>query len=465
MQNNRYGKDLTIGNIPRHLISFAVPMLFGNLIQISYSIINTMWVGHLVGEDAVGAAGLSFFVLFLTIGLAVGLTMAATILVSQYYGAKNDVMVKRVVDNSFSLTLAIGIIITVVGILLSDFILKLMNAPPENFSMASSYLKLSLLSTIFMYMAFLIGAILRGIGDTVTPLIFMSLGIGLNAILDPFFIGGFGPFPSHGLNGAAIATLVSQFIALAANLIYFHKKSHFVTLNFKKLVFDKKITLLIFKIGLPSIVQQSLLSIASMFVSSFVNAFGSAATNAFGAIIRVDMFAFMPAISIGMAASSLTGQNLGAGKPERVREIFKWGVIISSTITILISLFAVLFAKYILMAFGLGDDPKALEVGISYMRIVGSCYLFFGLLFVSNGIINGAGHTMTAMVISLVSLWVVRVPGSWFLSKTTLGISGVWVAMAISFVVSMLVSMIYYFSGRWKKTVIMKPAEAVPPLN
>ena len=455
------GKDLTVGSIPRHLVLFAVPMLLGNIMQIGYSIINTIWVGHLVGEDAVGASGVSFFVLFLLIGLVMGMSMASTILVSQYYGAKDYRMVEKVVHTSFTLALILGGILTVAAMFSCDFLLKLMDTPKENFAMASSYLKISVAGFLLMYLGFLINSILRGIGDTVTPLIFMAVGIGLNAVLDPFFIGGFGPFPLVGLDGAAYATLVSQAAALAMSFVYLHRRNHLVAFHPEKPALDPHVTSLLFKIGLPSIVQQSLVSVSSLFITTFVNAFGSAATNAFGAVVRVDMIAFMPAISMSMAVSALTGQNLGALKPERVEDVFKWGTIMTSAITSFISLVVVIFPGPILALFGLGGDAKVMEIGITYLRMVGSSYIFFGIMFISTGVINGAGHTMTTMVFSLFSLWVVRVPVSWLLSRTSLGIKGIWIAVILSFIVTMTVSLTYYRSGRWKKAIISKAPATV----
>ena len=459
--NNQFGTDMTVGSIPRHLLRFSIPMLIGNLIQIGYSIVNRIWVGHLIGENAVGAIGVSFPVFFTLIGLSMGISMASTILVAQYYGAKDYRMVERVVGNSFSVALLAGTILTGSGILFGDFLLHIMDTPPENFTMASSYLKISLLGFILLYLGFLINSILRGIGDAVTPLVFMSIGIGLNTILDPFFIGGFGPFPSHGLNGAAYASIVSQTTAVVISIIYLNRKGHVVAFNPKKLTLDRHITLLLFKIGLPSIVQQSLISISGMFVQTFVNSFGAAAANAYGAVLTVDMFAFMPAMSMSMAVSTLTGQNLGAGLPERVKRIFKSGVMMTSSITILISILVVTLSRLILIMFGLGDDIRVMDIGISYLRIAGSCYIFFAIMFISNGVINGAGHTLITMVFTLLSLWIIRVPLAWFLSKTGLGIAGIWIAVACSFFVTMIISLTYYFSGRWRKSTIIKTP--VPP--
>lgn len=463
--DKQFGKDFTIGSIPRHLLYFSIPMLLGNLIQIGHSIINTIWVGHLVGEDAVGAIGVSFPIFFILIGFAMGISMATTILVSQYYGAKDFFMVKRVVNNSFSLSLILGMGLTLTSILWRDNLLRFMETPPENFSLASSYLKINLTGFILLYIAILISSILRGIGDTVTPLAFMAIGIGMNALLDPFLIGGFGPFPRLGLNGAAYATLISQIIAMGISLIYLNWKSHLVAFNPKSLILNKALTSLLFKIGLPTIVQQSLISLGNLFVLSFVNAFGSAATNAFGAVGRVDMLAFMPGMSMSMAVSAITGQNLGANQPQRVKEIFRWGILMTSFITILISIFAVFFSKIILRMFGLGNDTEVMRIGMRYLQIVGSSYIFLAILFVANGIINGAGHTLMTMIITLLSLWIVRVPGSWLLSKTTLGVTGIWISIALSFVVTMGASLTYYFSGRWKKPVIFRASLTVPVMD
>ena len=463
--DKQFGRDFSKGSIPKHLLSFSIPMLLGNLIQISYNLINIIWVGHLVGENAVGAVGISFPILFILIGFAMGITLATTILVSQYYGARDYAMVKKVVSNSFSLPLIVGVILTFACILLRNFLLELIKTPPENFAMASSYLRIMLLSFILTYTGFLISSILRGIGDTMTPLIFMAIGVGLNAILDPLLIGGFGPFPRLGLNGAAYATLISQAVALSLAFTYLNWKNHLVAFHPREVIFDRHLTFLVFKIGVPSIIQQSLVSIGAMFVTTFVNSFGSAATNAFGAVGRVDMVVIMPAVSMSMAVAALTGQNLGAGKPDRVKEVFKSGVVMTSFITIFISLMVVFLSRFILTLFGLGEDTKVMEIGITYLRIVGSSYLFFAVMFISNGVINGAGHTMTTMVFTLVSLWLVRVPVSWWLSKTSLGITGVWIAIALSFLTTMTVSLAYYFSGRWKKSPIIKEPAAVPAIG
>ncbi|MGA3172861.1 MAG: MATE family efflux transporter [Syntrophorhabdales bacterium] len=461
--NKQFGKDLTVGSIPRHLLLFSVPMLLGNVMQIGHGLVNTIWVGHLIGENAVGAVGVSFPVIYLLFGFSMGMSLAATILVSQFYGAGDYAMVERAAGNAFSLALITGAVLTLVVVPSSDAILRLMATPPENFAMASSYLKINCAGIILLYVGLLTNFILRGVGDTVRPLVFMSIGLGMNAVLDPFLIGGFGPFPRWGLTGAAYATVISQALSLGTSIFYLNRTGHVAAFNPRKLILDRRMAGLLFRIGLPSTVQQGLVSIGSLFISTFVNSFGSAATNAFGAAGRVDMVVFMPALSMSMAVSALTGQNIGAGKPARVREIFRWGVLMTSSITLVISLAVVLFSGLILRMFGLGEDVRVMDIGITYLHVMGSCYILIALMFVSNGVINGAGHTMMTMAFTLLSLWLVRVPAAWLLSRTGMGITGIWAAVVLSFAVSLGASLTYYFSGRWKKSVVSLRTSPVLP--
>lgn len=458
--SEKFGKDLTTGSIPRHLLNFSIPMLLANLLQTGYSIINTIWVGNKVGDNAVGAAQVSFPIVFMLISLASGATLATTILVSQYYGAKDFKMVEKVVNNSFSIAIIMGVVLTVVGILASDAILRLMDTPQEIFSMASSYLKISLAGFVLIFLTFLITSILRGIGDTKTPLIFMAVGVAMNAVLDPLMIIGIGPFPKMGLDGAAYASLIAQAAAFVMAMIYLSRKNHFVAINLKKLTLDRKLTYVIFKLGFPSMVQQSLVSISSAFITGFVNAFGATATSAFGAAARIESLVFMPAMSFGMAASALAGQNLGAGKPERVKDVFKWGIIMTSVVTLVLSGLIVAFPKLLLSMFV--QETEVLDIGIGYLRIVGCFYIVFAIMFISNGIINGAGKTMATMIFTIVTLWVVRVPLSAILSKTGLQISGIWISIDIGFTVGLIISLSYYFTGKWRKSAVIRQSAPEP---
>jgi putative MATE family efflux protein len=328
-----------------------------------------------------------------------------------------------------------------------------MDTPPEIFSMASSYLKISLSGIIFLYLSFTINQILRGLGDTVRPLIFMGTGVVLNAILDPFLIIGIFPFPKLGLNGAAIASVISQAVSLIIALTYLNRKSHLVAIHFRRLRFDRHIMWLIARIGFPSTIEQCLISVGSAFVTKYVNFFGPDAIAAFGAGSRIDMVAMMPAIAIGMSATALTGQNLGAGKPERVKEVFKWALLLGTMISGIVAVFAFTFPRFILSMFT--HSEPVLAIGVQYLRIVAPCYFLFALIFVSMGVVNGAGQTIIPMIFTLISLWAVRVPVAWYLSQnTSLKSKGIWIAMAAGFMVTAIIGYFYYLTGRWKKSAL-----------
>lgn len=439
-------------------------MLVGNMLQSGYSIINMIWVGNIVGENGLGAAAVSFPIMFILIGIGAGLTMATSVLVAQFYGARNHEQMKKVISNSFSLGITISVLLTVLGITFSNLLLRMMNTPEAIFAMSGSYLRISLGGAILLYLMFTISSILRGIGDTVTPLMFMGGGVVLNAILDPLMIMGIGPFPRMGLNGAAWASVIAQGISLTFALVYLSRKNHVVTIKFQKPSFDKHILWLLCKIGFPATVQQSLVSIGQAFVTTYVNYFGASAIAAFGAAGRIDMVATMPAIAIGMAATALTGQNLGARKPERVKEIFKWALVLGTSISGVVAILAFSFPTLILSVF-IHHEP-VLDIGVQYLRIVAPCYFLFALMFVSAGVVNGAGQTLIPMMLTLISLWLVRVPLAWFLSqRTALGIKGIWIAMAAGFAVTAAVGYMYYASGRWKKATVKIQGPVDTPLE
>jgi putative MATE family efflux protein len=456
---NRFGRDMTVGSIPRHLLSIAMPMLIGNLMNTGYQIVNTLWLGRIIGDKAIAATAVSFPVIFVFVALAAGATMVTTIMVSQYYGAKNNAMVEKTVGTSFFIAIVLSILLSTGGILSSEFILRLLNTPDNIMDMASGYLKIVFIGFGFQYFSFLITSILRGLGDTKTPLLFMAAGVAVNAILDPLLIIGIGPFPKMGLNGAAWASVISVCIAVFMGFIYLRTKGSIVAPRMSLFRPDAAVARQIFKIGLPSSAQQGLVSIGMAAITSFVNGFGSLATAAFGVCGRIDSVAFMPAMSIGMAVSALAGQNLGAQKPERVRQVFSWGLLMTITITGTCALCYVLFPRFLMSIFV--TDEQVIKLGISYLTIVGPSCVFFAIMFVSNGVINGSGKTMITLVFTLLSMWGLRVPLAALLSRTSLGITGVWIAMSGSFLITMSISLLYYRSGRWAKSAIIKPVSIV----
>jgi putative MATE family efflux protein len=452
------GRDCTQGSIPRHLYAVAVPMLLGNFIQSGYTIINAIWVGRIVGKSAMGAIAVSFPIMFLFIAVAAGATMATTILISQYYGAGRYDQVKKTIGASFLFALVLSAVLTIAGVLSSDGILRLLNTPEAVIPIASVYLKINFYGFLIMYAGFLIGSVLRGIGDSKTPLYFMMIGVAVNAVLDPLLIAGPGPFPRWGLAGAGVATIIAQLVATVIGYRYLLKKGNIVAVRLKDLVWDSTIIRLILKIGFPSMIQQSLVSLGMATITGMVNGFGESAVAAFGAAGRIDTVSYFPAMSIGMAVSIITGQNIGAKKFDRVERTFRWGVAAAAAIALFFSILYLTIPHLMLGMFV--KDPEVIRIGAGYLRIVGTASIFFSIAFASNGVINGAGHTRVTLIFTLIALWGMRVPAALLLSKTGLGITGIWIGSASGFAVLMIVSLYWYRSGRWKKPVLRQPVPA-----
>ncbi|MFC0216544.1 MATE family efflux transporter [Paenibacillus chartarius] len=447
----QFGKDFTSGSIPRHLVQFALPILIGNLLATGYSVINIIWIGRLLGTEAVAAAAVSLPIFLAMVALSSGATLATSILVSRAYGAGDHKKIQQVVNNSWSVALIAIVLVTASGLLFADTLLRLLSTPAEIMGIASGYLKLTMLSFAFMYMSYLIASVLRGIGDTTIPLMFIVLSTVVNAVLDPLLIIGFGPIPSLGLNGAAGASILATGISVVLGFLYVRYKYREGPINPTRLLFERAIIMDIMRIGLPSFVQQMLVSLGYAVITIFVNGFGAAATAAFGVAGRIDSIVAMPAIAVMMAASTLTAQNLGAGKADRLKHILGWGILINIPVIAAISLLCVTFPEAILQVFV--KDEDVVSKGVEYLRLVGFGYLFFIVFYVSNGIINGAGKTISTMIISLISLCLVRIPLAAWLSNTELGIRGVWLAIVLSFAVTTAASLLYYFSGKWLKGV------------
>lgn len=461
----RHGRDLTTGSIPRHLIFFSLPMLAGNFIQTAYSLVNAIWVGKGLGKTELGAVTVSFPVTFILMAIAIGLTMGAGILAAQFVGARDTERFHRLVQTATLLLGTISLAVLGLGEAFAPGILRLMDTPPDILPLAVPYLRIVLLTVPFTFGIFLVGSLLRAVGDSKTPLYFQSGGLILTAVLDPVLMFGWLGGPRLGLNGTAVANVFTQGVSLLALCGYLQMRKDVTAPDWRNLRPDGPMLRLILKIGLPSVAQHALVSSAFLFVTRFVNAYGASATAAFGAAIRIDQLAVLPALTLGAAVSTMTGQNIGAGRVERVREIFWWGILICGGITLAVSAVALAFPRTMMRMFL--DDPEAIRIGMTYLRTMGGCYLCFAVMFTSNGVINGAGYTLVTTGVSLVSLWLARVPlAAWF-SHHFQRVEAIWYAFAIGLVVGMIVSVCYYASGRWKRPLVRHgspPAPAAPEM-
>ncbi|MNC24120.1 Multidrug export protein MepA [compost metagenome] len=279
----------------------------------------------------------------------------------------------------------------------------------------------------------------------------------VNAVLDPFLISGIGPIPALSLNGAAYASLIATGIAVIPGFIYTRCKYRKEPLNPTAWEWNGHTVLAILKIGLPSFLQQMLVSMGYAFIIVFVNRFGASATAAFGIASRIDSLVAMPAMAVMMAVSAMTAQNIGAGKLHRMKGIMKYGILINIPVILIISLLCFLMPESIMRIFV--KEPEVIQTGAAYLKIVGPGYLFFTVFYVTNGMINGAGKTITTMVISFISLCLIRIPLAGLLSRQgALGLNGIWLAIVASFAVTTLNSLLYNAFGNRKKRVLQANA-------
>lgn len=447
--------DFTEGSIPNHLIRFSIPMLLGNLLQTFYNTVDSIWVGRFLGPGALAAVSVSAPIIFSLIAVAMGLTMATTVLVAQFKGARQQDLMELTIDNSVMLLTIIAGAVSILGIAFNRQILALVNTPAEIFEVASEYLVVFLAGLIFMFLYNIIGAILRGMGDSRTPLIFLAYATLLNIVLDPIMIFGIWPFPRMGVTGAALATVIAQAISAFLGFRHIARVNKIkIHVNFRG--FDLYLIKNLFKIGLPAGAQQLVVSLAGLAVSSIVNSFGKNVVAAYGVGLRLDQFAFLPAMTFSLAVSSLVGQNLGAGKHERVRETVRASIRIVSAVSLFMTLVMVTVPRPLLSIFT--TDREVLQLGASYLRTVSLSYLPMAIMFTLNGVMRGAGDTVPGMINTMAGLWFVRVPLARYLSSMpALGVRGIWMAVASSPIVGVILSWLYYRTGRWQKRAIRHP--------
>ena len=427
-------------------------MLAGSLLQTAYSLINAVWVGKFLGTTALAAVTVSLPAVFVLISVAAGLTLATNILVAQYAGARNWPRVKGVVQTSIILVGGSSLLFLALGESLARHLLAFINTPHAVLPLAVGYLRIFLWSLPFSFGIFLIASMLRGIGDSKTPVYFQTVSVGLNTILDPVLMFGWLGFPALGLNGAAWATVIAQGAGIAALMVYVRRKRRIVSPDWRRPRIDGAIAWLLVRIGLPAMIQQSVVSVSLLIIVSFVSAFGETADAAYGAALRIDQISFLPALTIGIAISTLAGQNIGARHYERVQQVFRWGVVVSGLISLAITLVVVSIPQVLLRAFT--NEPAVIAIGVGYLRIVGITYVLYAVLFASNGVINGAGYTTATTIISVIGLWGIRLPLAYALPKVIHNETGIWYAMLISVGATMLLSLAFYFSGRWKRPLV-----------
>ncbi len=442
-------KDFTTGNVTRQILFFSGPMVLGSLVQNLYNLIDSIIVGRFLGKEALAAVGASFPVIFTLISLVIGIGSGATTVVSQYFGARDMKNVAKTIDTIFIFFFLASLIVSVAGISSSGLIFRMMRLPDEIIPDAKAYMNVYLAGMFLLFGVNGIGSVLRGIGDSRTPLIIITFAAILNTILDLVFVLVFG----WGIAAVAFATILSHGIALVGTVWYLNRTHPLIRFSVFKMKFSRQIFNSCLRIGLPTGFQQSFVSLGMLAVMGIVTTFGTAAIAAYTAALRIDSFAKMPAFAFSSALSSFTGQNIGANNPLRVKSGLKSTLVISAGYSVLMSLLIVLFGQWMMRLFT--TDPEVIAIGQDYLVIVTSFYIFFSMMFTYTGLLRGAGATMVPMIVTLVMLWLIRVPLSVFMASQ-MGVNGIWWALPVSWIIGFLATWLYYLSGKWKNKGVIR---------
>jgi len=445
-------QDLTTGKEGKLIFQFAAPMLIGNVFQQLFSVIDSIIVGNFIGKEALAAVGASFPVIFMMVSLIVGLVMGTTVVISQYYGAKDFDRVKRAIDTMYIYSTGAAIITTVAGLLLAEPLLRLLGLPEEIMPQATTFLRIYFSGTIIFFGYNGTSAALRGLGDSKTPLYFLIIATIVNIILVLLFVGLF----KWGVAGAAYATLVANGIAFGLAAFWLNRTHKLIRIGIRGLRFDREIFRQSIRIGLPTGIQQTFVALGNLALLSIVNKFGTNVIAGFSVASRLDSLAMIPAMSFSQALSTFVGQNIGARKTERIRTGLLATLKMAGSVTIITSVFIVLFGHFIMGLFT--KDIEVRRIGDQYLTIVSIFYFIFTLMFMYNGIMRGAGDTFIPMFFSLISLWIIRIPLAYVLSGK-IGVTGIWWSIPAGWLIGLTLSFLYYKTGRWKTRTVVKYSE------
>lgn len=448
---DKFRQDLTQGSVGKQLIKFSVPFLLSNLLQAFYSVADMIIVGRFCGTHGITGVNIGSQINILVTGAAFGLAVGGTVLIAQYGGAKKFDEQRKTVGTLVSLYMLLSIICTAVMLFAQNFLLDILRTPQVAYIEAANYYKICMSGLAFMFAYNVISAVLRGMGDSKRPLYFVIIATFANIIGDIILVGPL----KMGAAGAAYATVAAQALSVLLSLIYLAKNSFFSGYSINDFKIDKDKTKMLLKLGLPSSVQQLVISFSFLSLTALVNSLPNAdiASACQGIGGKVNSFAVLPALAMSSAVSSMAGQNIGAGNTERAKKTTLTGIGISFAISLVVFAIVEIFPQPIISLFD--TNPEVIRIGTEYMRYIALDYLFVPFVFCINGLAIGAGYSNFALFNAFFSSILFRVPLAYLIVKfTSLGFNGIGLAMGLASVSSLIIGFIYFARGSWKKPKI-----------
>ena len=451
----RRDTDMTEGSTIRLLVAFAVPLLIGNLFQQLYSTVDSVVVGNFVGKQALAAVGCTTSIVNSMIGMFMGLSAGAGVVMSQYYGAHDDDKLHRTVQTTIGMTLALCVLLTALGVLLTPMMLRWMKTPEDVLDAAALYLRIYFWGVTGQLLYNIGAGILRAVGDSTRPLYFLIFCTVTNTILDIVFVG----LLRLGIAGAAYATILSQALSavLVLSVLVRSRAPYRVELRTPKI--EGLLLRRICAIGIPTSLQMVITSISNIFVQSYVNRFGSSAMAGWAAYVKIDGIAFLPVVSLAISITTFVGQNLGARKLDRVRGAAPRCLGLSTGIMVVILLPLMLLAPQLVGLFN--HEPAVIEYGTLFVRLISPFYLLTSVNQIYSGALRGAGNTRAPMLIMLGSFVFFRQIYLYTVYRLGGGIVPIGLGYPAGWLVCSAVMLIYYYTGGWlKKFEEPEPADA-----
>lgn len=436
-------QDLTKGSIVKAIILFSIPLLIGNLFQQLYNAVDSYVVGNYVGTNALAAVGASTPVINMLIGFFMGISTGAGVVIAQYFGAEDIKRMRRAIHNSIALTLVMGVVLTIIGLFLTDPLLHAIGVPSEVFDQATLYLSIYFWGLIFVMVYNMASGILRSVGDSKRPLYFLIFSSIVNIVLDFLFVKGFG----WGVAGAGYATLIAQAVSAFMVMYVLMKTNENYKVVLKEIGFDKEILKRIVKIGLPTGFQQSIVSLSNVIVQSYINVYGSSVIAGYSVTVKIDGFVNLPLQAFNMAVTTFVGQNIGAKKYDRVK---KGAYMTTFLAMVTIGIFVVLmylFGNDFIALFN--QEKEVIAAGRLMQLVFLPFYIVLPINQVINGVLRGAGRSSVPMYVMIFSFVVLRQGYLFVVTKFTSDIAYVFFAWPMTWIICSIIFLVYFFKVDW----------------
>jgi putative MATE family efflux protein len=448
--------DLTEGNIARQLIKFSWPFLLSTFLQALYNIVDMLVVGIYVGPVGISAVTTGSQMLFIITFLVVGMAVGGTVLIAQYLGAKQHHELSATIGSMFSLYAISAVVLTVLMLVFSNNILQLMQTPAQAMADAKSYMDICVSGIVFIFGYNAVCAMLRGMGDSVRPMVFVAIATVINIGLDFLFVGPMGMRTA----GAALATIIAQAVSFILSVIYLMRKGFVFDFKLRSFKLHADKVRLLLKIGLPSAVQNMIVSFSFMILVSIANGMGVAASAAVGISGRINGIAILPGLAIGSSVTSMAGQNLGACRFDRAKHTMYVGMWISLALSVIVFGMVQIMPGQIIGVFT--NDAEVLAMGIPYLRVISIDYLLASIVFAYNALATAAGHTTFTFVNSTLNSVLLRAPLALLLGPV-MGMAGLALAVPAATLGSIIIGFVYVQRGRWR-TRQVSGAAPLPPM-